>query len=61
VTHLITKSSHWTGARPFWMAASSLLKGGQEIGLTRRGKESKLVLVVEHQGIPIGGQVASAQ
>jgi hypothetical protein len=43
------------------MAASSLLKGGQEIGLTRRGKESKLVLVVEHQGIPIGGQVASAQ
>ena len=30
-------------------------KGGQRVGLTRRGKGSKLMLVVENQGIPIGG------
>jgi hypothetical protein len=26
---------------------------GQQIGLTRRGKESKLMLVVENQGLPM--------
>ena len=36
-------------------------KGGQEIGLTRRGNRSKLMLVVDGRGIPLGGMVASAQ
>lgn len=31
------------------------------MGLTRRGKGSKLMLVVENHGSPIGGLVASAQ
>jgi transposase len=31
------------------------------VGLTRRGKGSKLMLVVENQGLPIGGLVTSAQ
>jgi transposase len=31
------------------------------VGLTRRGKGSKLMLVVENQGLPIGGLVANAQ
>jgi transposase len=39
----------------------SKIQGGQQIGLTRRGKGSKLMLAVEHQGVPIGGLVASAQ
>jgi hypothetical protein len=37
------------------------LKRGQQIGLTRRGKGSKLMLVVESHGLPIGGLVTSAQ
>jgi IS5 family transposase len=43
------------------MAASYRLKRGQQIGLTRRGKGSKLMLVVENQGLPSGGLVANAQ
>jgi transposase len=43
------------------MAALYQLKRGQQVGLTRRGKGSKLMLVVESQGLPIGGLVSSAQ
>jgi transposase len=39
----------------------SNIQGGQQIGLTRRGKGSKLMLVVENQGLPSGGLVTSAQ
>jgi transposase len=36
-------------------------KGGDSIGLTRRGKGSKLVAVVDGRGTPLGLLVASAQ
>jgi transposase len=36
-------------------------KGGDAIGLTRRGKGSKLMAVVDGQGTPLGLLVASAQ
>ena len=36
-------------------------RGGAAVGLTRRGKGSKLMAVVDHQGLPIGLLVASAQ
>src|SRR5215207_1692541 len=36
-------------------------KGGDAIGLTRRGKGSKLMAVVDGQGLPLGLLVASAQ
>src|SRR5688572_13515988 len=36
-------------------------KGGDAIGLTRRGKGSKLMTVVEGHGLPIGLLVASAR
>ena len=36
-------------------------KGGGAIGLTRRGKGSKLMVVVDGQGVPLGLLVASAQ
>jgi transposase len=36
-------------------------KGGEAIGLTRRGKGSKLMAVVDGQGTPLGLLVASAQ
>ena len=36
-------------------------KGGDQVGLTRKGKGTKLMLVVDNQGIPLGALVASAQ
>jgi len=36
-------------------------KGGEAVGVTKRGKGSKLMLVTEGQGLPIGGMVAGAQ
>ena len=36
------------------MAASYQLKGGEAVGLTSKGKGTKLMVVVEGQGIPIG-------
>ncbi|MCL0103983.1 IS5 family transposase [Dehalococcoidia bacterium] len=36
-------------------------KGGGKVGLTKRGKGSKVMLVVEGQGLPIGVLVESAQ
>jgi hypothetical protein len=36
-------------------------KGGEKVGLTRRGKGSKGMLVVEGQGLPIGLLLESAQ
>lgn len=36
-------------------------KGGEKVGLTRRGKGSKVMLVVEGQGLPLGVLVESAQ
>ena len=36
-------------------------KGGEKVGLTRRGKGSKVMLVVERQGLPLGVLVESAQ
>ena len=36
-------------------------RGGNEIGLTRKGKGTKLMLMVDNGGIPIGALVASAQ
>jgi|GEM_PF-4203737 len=36
-------------------------KGGEAVGVTKRGKGSKVMLVTDGQGIPIGSLVASAQ
>ena len=36
-------------------------KGGDQVGLTHKGKGAKLMLVVDNQGIPLGALVASAQ
>ena len=36
-------------------------KGGDQVGLTLKGKGAKLMLVVDNQGIPLGALVASAQ
>ena len=36
-------------------------KGGEKVGLTRRGKGSKVMLVVDGQGLPLGVLVESAQ
>lgn len=36
-------------------------KGGDQVGLTRKGKGTKLMLVVDNQGTPLGALVASAQ
>jgi len=36
-------------------------KGGEKVGLTRRGKGSKVMLVVEGQGLPMGLILESAQ
>jgi transposase len=54
------KQGSWTGAEPSWTGALYRLKRGQQVGLTRRGKGSKLRLVVENHGLPMGGLVASA-
>ena len=35
-------------------------KRGSEVGKTKRGKGSKLMVVVERKGIPLGVSVASA-
>ena len=35
-------------------------KGGSEVGKTKRGKGSKLMVVVERAGVPLGVSVASA-
>ena len=36
-------------------------KGGEAVGLTRRGKGTKLMAVVDGRGVPLGLLVASAQ
>jgi hypothetical protein len=36
-------------------------KGGEKVGLTRRGKGSKVMLVVGGQGLPLGLLLESAQ
>ncbi len=36
-------------------------KGGEAVGLTRRGKGTKIMAVVDAQGLPLGLLVASAQ
>jgi len=36
-------------------------KGGEAVGLTRKGKGTKWMLVVDGQGVPLGGLLASAQ
>ena len=35
-------------------------KGGEAVGLTRKGKGTKWMVVVDDQGVPLGGLVASA-
>ena len=49
------------GAGPFGCQFRPSQKGGDQVGLTRKGKGTKLMLVVDNQGIPLGALVASAQ
>jgi hypothetical protein len=36
-------------------------KGSKKVGLTQRGKRSKVMLVTDDQGIPIGAPVESVR
>jgi hypothetical protein len=48
------------GRKPFWMAASSLLKRAG-VGKTQVGKGSTVMVVADGNGLPIGLHVDSAQ
>jgi hypothetical protein len=42
------------------MVACECKKGGTGVGVTKRGKGTKWMVVVDGQGIPLGAQLASA-
>jgi transposase len=51
----------WNGTGPFWMAALHRPKGGQAVGLTRKGKGTKWMLVTDGNGLPLAVLLESAQ
>src|SRR5690606_13795879 len=55
------RKRNWSGRKPFWMAASFLRKEGDGVGKTKVGKGSKVMVVTEGNGLPIGLHVDSAQ
>lgn len=52
---------NWIGPKPSSTAASCPPKRGSGVGRTKVGKGTKVIAVVEGNGLPIGLYVASAQ
>ncbi len=45
---------NYAGLKPFSMVALCQQKGGTAVGLTRKGKGTKLMIVADGEGLPIG-------
>jgi|DewCreStandDraft_3_1066083.scaffolds.fasta_scaffold00171_4 transposase len=58
--YLALLERQWTQAFPDGTFVPAK-RGGEAVGVTKRGKRSKLMLVTEGQGLPIEGMVAGAQ
>ena len=56
-----TNRAGWLGNGPFWTARWWRQKRGDAVGLAKRGQGSKLMVLVDGQGLPLGTMVASAQ
>jgi hypothetical protein len=54
-----TSRSVWTGSRLFWRPPLFRPKGGEAIGVTKRGQRSQVMLVTDGQGILLGERSGS--
>jgi transposase len=56
-----TNRAGWLGNGPFWTARLWRQKRGEAVGLVKRGQGSKVMVLVDGQGLPLGTMGASAQ